>query len=60
MAFFGRKPKKPGSVPGSQSGGVQERQQARVRGIVQRVERRLSAGRPERAGRADRTGRKAR
>lgn len=57
MTFFGRKPKKPQSVPGAASGGAQEVQRARARGIAGRVQRRLAAGRPERA---DRTGRKAR
>lgn len=63
MAYFGRKPKKPGSVPGAASGGAEQRQQARVRGVVQRVVRRVAEGRPERQGhqaRAQRGGRKAR
>lgn len=61
MAYFGHKAKKPGSVPGSQSGGVTagqaRRQVSAARGQL---------GRPARPGRINRTvrnqrnGRKAR
>lgn len=60
MAYFGRKPKKPGSVPQSQSGFEQEERLERVLG---RLERGVEAGRPARSGRAVRAlrgGREAR
>lgn len=57
MAFFGRKPKKPGSVPGSASGFTQERRAERLSAVVERLE---SAGRPSRPGRASRALRAAR
>ena len=60
MAYFGRKPEKPGSVPGSQSGRKQERVASRVRGVVGRVERSLAAGRPERRANAVRNARSSR
>lgn len=60
MAYFGRKPEKPGSVPGSQSGGKQERAAQRVRGVVGRAVRAGAAGRPERANRSTRNQRSAR
>lgn len=57
MAYFGRKPEKPGSVPGSQSGGKEKRAAARVRGGVGRAVRAQAAGRPGRANRAERSAR---
>lgn len=60
MAYFGNRPDKPGSVPGSQSGFVQERQEAHRRAVRGRVERRLKNGRAERGGRGARTLRAAR
>lgn len=60
MSYFGRKPEKPGSVPGSQSGGKQERAAARVRGVVGRFQRAEAAGRPGRANRAVRNARSGR
>lgn len=57
MAYFGRKPEKPGSVPGSQSGLKGKRAAARVRGVAQRAVRAQAAGR---AGRAQRNGRSGR
>lgn len=57
MAYFGRKPKKPGSVPGSQSGNVQKERLERVQAAVRRA---VSEPRAERAGRALRTLRNAR
>lgn len=36
MAFFGRKPKKPGSVPGAASGGPEQDAMARLSGLVRR------------------------
>lgn len=54
MAYFGRKPEKPGSVPGSQSGGKERRAAARVRGTVARVERARTAGRAMRNARSSR------
>lgn len=62
MAYFGRTPKKPGSVPGSQSGGAEVRRIERAAGVVRQVERGRQQ-RPSRASRtmrAGRTGRKAR
>jgi hypothetical protein len=47
MAYFGRKPKKPGSVPGAASGGAEVRQTARLFGLV----RKAMGGRQERKGR---------
>lgn len=60
MAYFDRKPKKPGSVPGAASGFVQERRQERAEAALERLGRRLKAGRPERAGRALRGAREGR
>lgn len=60
MAYFGRKPEKPGSVPGSQSGGKQERAAARVRGVVGRAQRAAVNGRSERSGNAVRNARSGR
>lgn len=60
MAYFGRRPEKPGSVPGSQSGGQQERAAARVRGVVGRFQRAEAAGRPGRVNRAVRNTRGSR
>lgn len=58
MAYFGRKPKKPGSVPGSQSGDTrQDRAVRRFLGVTERV---VEAGRPLRPGRASKTVRAAR
>lgn len=60
MAYFGRKPEKPGSVPGSQSGGKQERAAARVRGAAGRLARRAADGRRERQGVTARAARSSR
>jgi len=66
MAYFGRKPKKPGSVPGAASGFAQKE---RIERAELSVERRVSQSRPERAARpgkalravrAARTGRSSR
>lgn len=57
MAYFGRKPEKPGSVPGSQSGGKQDRAAAKVRGVVGRFQRVEASGRPNRAVRNARSSR---
>lgn len=57
MAYFGRKPEKPGSVPGSQSGGKESRVAARVRGFATRVVRELSTGRTARNSRSQRSAR---
>lgn len=48
MAYFGRKPEKPGSVPGAGSGHAEQEQVARV----QAVGRKVARGRVERPGRA--------
>lgn len=60
MAYFGRKPEKPGSVPGSQSGGKEGRAAARVRGMVERRQRAQAIGRTERSGNAVRNARSGR
>lgn len=60
MANFGARPAKPGSVPGSQSGFTEERQQAHRRALRGRIERRLKNGRRERSGRSLRAMRSAR
>lgn len=57
MAYFGRKPEKPGSVPGSQSGQKEKRAAARVRGTIARVERARTTGRAGRAVKAARSAR---
>lgn len=57
MANFGVRPAKPGSVPGSQSGFTEERQQAHRRAVRGRIERRLKNGRRERSLRAMRSAR---
>jgi len=57
MAYFGKKPEKPGSVPGAASGGKEKRQAERVRGVVGRLARAQNAGRQVRGLR---TGRSAR
>lgn len=49
MAYFGRKPQKPGSVPGAGSGFEEQERQERVGGAIAR---RVDQGRPSRAGRA--------
>ena len=53
MAYFGRKPKKPGSVPGAASGGSEQEKTAKVRGIARQAAR----GRLERSLRSNRTNR---
>jgi len=60
MAYFGRKPRKPGSTPGAGSGQTEQDRQAHRRAVVQRLQRRLSDGRPDRAGRQGRNIRNAR
>lgn len=57
MAYFGRRPKKPGSVPRSQSGFQQERRMERFQRGVERL---VGQARPERPGRELRTIRAAR
>ena len=57
MAYFGRRPEKPGSVPGSQSGNKGKRVAAKVRGVVGRAQRAEASGRPNRAVRNARSGR---
>lgn len=57
MANFGVRPAKPGSVPGSQAGFKEERQQAHRRAVRGRIERRLKDGRRERSLRAMRSAR---
>ena len=56
MAYFGRTPKKPGSVPGSQSGNQE------LRGVNRRARlvRQLLQGRQERSGRINRSVRNVR
>lgn len=56
MAYFGRSPKKPGSVPGAASGGAEQDALARAHGITERVSR----GRTERLVRAPKPGRAVR
>lgn len=51
MAYFGRKPEKPGSVPGSQAGNVQKERAERILGAVERA---VKNPRPVRAGRQNR------
>lgn len=51
MAYFGRKPEKPGSVPGSQAGNVEQERAAR---IEQRLERLGASPRPLRGARFNR------
>lgn len=53
MAYFGRKPDKPGSVPGAASGGPEQDVLGTLRGIGRKVAR----GRAERSGRAVRANR---
>lgn len=60
MAYFGRRPKKPGSVPGSQSGFVQERRQERVERAVLRFVTQSRPSRQQRPSRARRAVRAAR
>lgn len=60
MAYFGRKPEKPGSKPGAASGFAEQEEMTRRRAIRGRVERRLKDGRRERAGRNVRQMRSAR
>lgn len=60
MAYFGRKPDKPGSVPGSQSGGKEEKQARRLRGEIDRIEKAVGSGRVARAVRMNRALRNAR
>lgn len=57
MAYFGRKPEKPGSKPGAASGFQTEEQMAHRRAVRGRVERRLKDGRRERNTRAMRSAR---
>ena len=54
MAYFDRKPQKPGSVPGSQSGLKGKRAAAKVRGFVARAERARTTGRAVRNARSSR------
>lgn len=54
MPYFGRKPKKPGSVPGAASGGQPRKDQVEARGRVQRPER---PGKILRAARSERSAR---
>jgi hypothetical protein len=54
MAYFGRKPEKPGSVPGAASGGAEQERAARRRGAVQRLARRAADGRAVRNARSAR------
>jgi len=58
MAYFGRKPRKPGSTPGAGSGEGEP--QTNRRAISRRINRELAAGRPDRAGRQGRNVRNAR
>jgi len=58
MAYFGRKPKEPTTVPGSASGGTT--QDRAVRAVAGAVERVLDRARPSRPGRANRAVRAAR
>lgn len=60
MAYFGRKPEKPGSKPGAASGFPEEREMTHRRADRGRLERRLKDGRRERAGRNLRAARAAR
>jgi hypothetical protein len=60
MAYFGNRPKKPGSVPGAASGFQDQKELAHRRGVRGRLERRLKDGRRERAGRNTRQMRSAR
>lgn len=61
MAFFGRKPKKPGSVPGAASGGAaRDRAVRAVEGAVERPLDQARAPRPGQAMRALRAVRSAR
>lgn len=60
MAYFGRKPEKPGSTPGAGSGFAEQEEMTRRRGVRGRIERRLKDGRRERAGRNLRAARAAR
>lgn len=60
MAYFGRSPKKPGSVPGAASGGKEQRQREEIRGGLERLERAFATGRQPRPRRADRAVRNAR
>lgn len=55
MAYFGRKPEKPGSVPGSQSGAKAKRAAATLRGFAARNERARTVGRSERNSRGRRS-----
>jgi hypothetical protein len=60
MAYFGNRPKKPGSVPGAASGFQDQEKLTHRRAIRGRIERRLKDGRRERAGRNTRAMRSAR
>lgn len=60
MAYFGNRPKKPGSVPGAASGFQEQRNAGRAKAARGRLERRLKDGRRERAGRNTRQMRSAR
>lgn len=60
MAYFGRRPEKPGSTPGAGSGFAEQKEQTHRRAVRGRLERRLKDGRRERAGRNLRTARAAR
>lgn len=54
MAYFGRKPEKPGSVPGSQSGRKAQKAAATLRGFAARKAKAASTGRSERNSRGRR------
>jgi hypothetical protein len=54
MANFGKKPKKPGSVPGAASGGKEQRVKSQARGFAARVVRELKYGRQARNSRSGR------
>lgn len=56
MAYFGRSPKKPGSVPGAASGNPEKERLGTLRSIGRQISRgrRERAGRPLRAGRTER------
>jgi len=53
VAYFGKKPEKPGSVPGSQSGGKEKKTAARIRGVLGRAVRAEANGRAGRSSRED-------
>lgn len=60
MAYFGRKPKKPGSVPGAANGFVQKERVQRLGAAVRRLTSQPRAVRPGRASKAVRAARSQR